>query len=121
MQDRELDLFLRQARANPPQPSADFMARVLAQALAEQPEAPRETLVQPLEVRTSRWGMIRHFAARLSAVLGGRAAFAGLALAALLGGWIGYTDPAGLSEDYSIYADAGLEMSPLAELLLIEG
>ncbi|MFN4153122.1 MAG: dihydroorotate dehydrogenase [Paracoccaceae bacterium] len=76
-----LDALFAQAQAHPPLPDADFMARVMADARALQPRAPRRAPVRP-----GLW-------ARLAAALGGAIAVAGLGTAAMAGLVIGYVQP----------------------------
>lgn len=77
----DLDDLFAEARAQEATPSADFMQRVLDDALAVQP-AP----MAPVSRRTSR---LRQF---LNAV-GGWPAMAGLATAGVAGLWIGVNPP----------------------------
>lgn len=81
--ETDLDALFAQARATPPEPSADFMARIEAQAHALQPRAPFAPARRPLGV----W-------ARLAAALGGAIALGGLGTAAMAAGLvIGYVQP----------------------------
>lgn len=87
--DRELDALFDVARAgrDAPQPTPDFMARVLADALAEQ--ARFTAPVGP--ARVPRW---RQFLA----AIGGWPAMGGLVTAAVAGLWLGISPPAALSD-----------------------
>jgi hypothetical protein len=88
MQDRDdLDDLFAAARASRPVPSEALMARVLADALAEQP---RPAVVPRLVPRLGLWS-------RLAAVFGGPGALAGIGSAAAAGLFIGYVQPSGLS------------------------
>ncbi len=80
----ELDDLFRAARASAPQPSAELTARILADALREQPcpvAAPRQR---------RRWGGVL-------AALGGWQAVTGLTAAAAAGLWIGINPPAAVA------------------------
>lgn len=83
-----LEAYFAAARAVPPAVPDDLMARVLADAAAENPlraapAAPR------LARRESLW-------LQLVAALGGRGALAGMAAAGLAGVWIGFAQPLAL-------------------------
>lgn len=81
------DLFL-QARAAAPLPSAGLVARIEADAEAEQ--ARRVGGAAPARKRPSVW-------ARFVAALGGGGVLAGLATTTLAGVWVGMAEPAPLS------------------------
>lgn len=83
--DADLDALFDQARAQPPQPDAAFMARVLGDAYAQQP-APVAVVPVRARVRPGLW-------ARLAAALGGALAVAGIGSAAMAGLVIGYAQP----------------------------
>ena len=85
----DLDDLFAQARASGPVPSADLMARVLADAMAEQPRPVALRAVLPAR----RAGVLT----RLAGVFGGVGALAGIGSAAAAGLLIGYVQPAGLS------------------------
>lgn len=90
MQDRDdLDALFTTARAHPPVPSEALMARVLADALEQQPKA----VAAPAPVVVRREGVL----ARLAALFGGVGALAGIGTAAAAGLFIGYVQPSGLS------------------------
>ena len=122
MTDLDLDRMLAEARANTPAPGADFMARLLADAVAEQPKAAGALLVQaaPAAVAPPA-GLGARLWAALTAGFGGSATLAGLCGVALLGVWVGYADPAGLADSFVTTTDAGLELAPAAEYFLTGG
>ncbi|MFG6561086.1 MULTISPECIES: hypothetical protein [unclassified Sulfitobacter] len=77
----DLEDFFAAARANPPQVSADLQARVLADAEAHMPKAPRQPWHRAL------WQL-----------LGGAAGLSGLATAAAVGVWVGVAPPEGMPD-----------------------
>ncbi len=81
LSDGALEDFFAAARANPPQVSADLQARVLADAEAHMPKAPRQPWYQAL------WQ-----------ILGGAAGLSGLATAAAVGIWVGVAPPEGMPD-----------------------
>lgn len=85
MQDDELDRLLATAARQAPSPSDALMQRVLADALALQPQPPARRPAPP-PVRSSRL-------ARFMAALGGGPALAGLGMAAAFGIALGYLSP----------------------------
>jgi hypothetical protein len=90
MQDRDdLDDLFAEARASRSVPSEALTARVLADALAEQPRAAGAVFV----VAGPRMGLW----SRLAALFGGAGALAGIGTAAAAGLFIGYVQPSGLS------------------------
>ncbi|WP_425102453.1 hypothetical protein [Tropicibacter sp. S64] len=101
--------FFEAARTDAPRPTADFMARLEAQALAALPRpAPSP-------------GLLR----QLLQVLGGWPGAAGLATACAVGLWMGINPPAGLT-DYIGTDAAGLDsygVDPLSgfDLAMMEG
>jgi hypothetical protein len=112
-----LDAAFELARAAPPEPSADLLARILADARATRPISPR---VEP-RLRT-RGGLF----AQLWRGLGGWPAAASLSGAVLAGIWIGASPPAsvleltaslGLSEEAIMLPDG----AGLIDLYLGEG
>jgi hypothetical protein len=110
MQD-DLDDLLALAARRPVVPSDALMERVLADALALQPQAP---LLQPAPVE--RPG----FFGWLTAVVGGPPALAGLGTAAVFGLALGYFNPAFL--DYLTGGSAETaEFFPEADFLTTEG
>ena len=117
MRESELDLLLQAAREAPARPSDALMARVLADALAAQPQThPAVPAPRPLPT-PGLW-------ARFSAGFGGAGVFASLFGAAALGVLVGYANPdslAWLTSDYLTTAGTGIEMVPVADLFLTEG
>lgn len=110
MQDDDLDRLLAAAARTAPKPSEDLMQRVLADALALQPQAPG------LRAETPRAG----FLARLAGAFGGGPALAGLGTAAVFGVALGYLSPTTL--DYLTGTSAEpAEFFPDADFLTIEG
>ncbi len=83
----DLDDLFAAARTHAPVPADALMARVLADAMAEQPR-PRAVPVAAIR----RVGMV----ARLAGVFGGAGALAGMGTAAVAGLLIGYVQPSGL-------------------------
>ena len=83
--DNDLDDLFAAARADVARPSAALMARVLADAAAEQPR-------KPVPVRP------RFRLAALIAALGGSGGIAGLASATVAGLWIGLAPPAAVDD-----------------------
>lgn len=109
--------FFAAARAEAPQPGGDFLARMEALALAEQP-APRLTAGPVTPRPTGLFGQLRE-------ALGGWVGMAGLAAACAAGIWIGVSPPASLSDYWGLDA-AGLGtlgVDPLGgfDLSLLEG
>lgn len=85
MSEDDLDLLFSAARKAPPEPSAEFLARVLGDAQAEQGAAQgRHAGTRP--------GMLERFKELVSAI-GGWPALAGMATAAVTGLWIGISPP----------------------------
>lgn len=110
MQD-DLDDLLASAARRPAMPSDALMERVLADALALQPQAPA---LRP--VAAPRPGLL----ARLAAIFGGAPALAGLGTAAVFGLVLGYYSPATLDYLVGSSADAA-EFFPGTDLLTTEG
>lgn len=111
MQD-DLDDLLALAARRPVVPSDALMERVLANALAVQPERqalrPAAPLPQP------------RLLARLAAAIGGPPALAGLGTAAVFGLALGYLSP--MTMDYLTGASADTaEFFPGADFLTTEG
>lgn len=95
MSDKDQDIaglgaFFDAARAQPPAPSSALLARVLADAEAEQAWIRRRTQAA---AEAPRSGRLQQF----YRLLGGWPAIAGLTTAVVAGVWIGTTLPAGLS------------------------
>lgn len=113
MQDDDLTRLLEAAARQPAQPSDALMARVLAEALALQPQpAP---LSRPAE-RRARDGFFR----RLSGIFGGGPVVAGLCSAAVMGVALGYLNPTSL--DYLTGAGTEtLDLFPSVDFATTEG
>ena len=111
MQDDELDRLLAAAARQAPTPSEALMERVLADALALQPQTPA---LQP--VTAARPGMM----ARLAGLFGGPPALAGLGTAAVFGLALGYSSPATLDYLTGTTTDTA-EFFPEADFLTTEG
>lgn len=100
---RDLEAALAAARTAQPQPSADLLSRIMADAEAVQPapvpQAPRRSGLWP----------------RTLAVLGGWRPVGGLATAAVAGLMIGYSDTGGLvTQPASLWSQTeGAEMAGL--------
>lgn len=114
--DFDLDGLLAEASLRPAAPSDALMARILADGLALQPKPAPAGAVRPGTVAPRRglW-------ARLAEGFGGGGVMAGLGAVAVLGLYVGYTDPGGLSALLMQSSDAGLEMVPAAEMFLTGG
>ncbi|NHB78521.1 dihydroorotate dehydrogenase [Rhodobacter calidifons] len=112
MQDDDLDRLLAAAAAAPARPSDDLMRRVLADALAQQPQPP-VLQAGPVAVRP---GLL----SRIAAALGGGPVLAGLGTAAVFGLALGYLSPATLDYLTGATADAA-EFFPDADFLTTEG
>ncbi|MFY0679385.1 MAG: hypothetical protein JXR13_02315 [Thalassovita sp.] len=105
-QDLELEaLFDTAAQAKPAEPSADFMQRVLDDALAEQLR--QATALAPDPVQT---GPSRGIWASLVGAIGGWPAVAGLATAGVAGLWIGVNPPTALSETAEAYLNISTDL-----------
>lgn len=89
MTDLDLNLLLAAARDDRPLPSEALMARVLADAVAQQPKP----LAHPLAVTPAR-AASTGWLDRLAAVFGGGGALAGVSLAMVAGVFIGIAQPA---------------------------
>jgi len=109
-----LDDFFAAARKTRPEPGADLLARVQADALAMQPVAG----ARAAPARPGLW-------AQIVAALGGWPAVAGLATATVAGVWIGVAQPAGLADSLSavLYGSETLSVDPIGafDLVLLEG
>lgn len=91
MTDDQLDDLFAAVRETRAEASPDFLARVLADAYAAQPEpAAMPAASAPRAAPPGLW-------ARLSAAFGGGFGLAGVATAGLAGVWLGFAPPAGLS------------------------
>ena len=89
----ELESLFEMARRTPPEPSSDFLARVLSDGEALQPAA-----VGVMQHAPQKRPALAEFFAGLSDAIGGWPAFAGLATAAVTGVWIGISPPQVLSD-----------------------
>ena len=111
MHDKDLDDLLALAAANRPAPDEALLDRVLADALAVQPER-----VTPPPPVGSRFGLLE----RLSLAFGGGAVLAGVTSTLLLGMMVGYLSPATL--DYLTGGSAeAVELFPDTDFLTTEG
>ena len=108
-----LDDLLAQARAHPPAPPSDLLARVQVDALAQQPRP-------ALRTRPARRGWLPDWLI----ALGGWPTAAGLGAAALTGVLIGFAPPDALSDtlDTWLYGDS-LWLDPIGafDLTALEG
>lgn len=86
---KDLDDLFATAAAQRMAPSEALMARVLADAKAEQPRAPVGLPARPAAPRPGLW-------AALAEIFGGGGALAGIGTAAVAGVVIGFAQPAGL-------------------------
>lgn len=105
--DAALEAFFVAARAAAPEPSAAFLARVLAEAEAVQAQAMRQADPAPAPARQNTWRGIL-------AALGGWGGASGLATATVAGLWLGFTGAQGTD------ASAGTLTGRLAGLLVTE-
>jgi hypothetical protein len=112
MQDDDLDQLLATAARTTPQPSHALMQRVLADALALQPQA--NALRPPAP--PARAG----FLTRLIGAIGGGPALAGLGTAAAFGIVLGYLSPSTLDLLTGTSTDVA-EFFPDADFLTTEG
>ncbi|MEY4871133.1 MAG: hypothetical protein RLZZ563_463 [Pseudomonadota bacterium] len=85
----DLDDLFAMAAQQRMAPSEALMTRVLADAMAEQPRAPRAQPMRPTVPNPGFW-------AQLAAVFGGGGALAGIGTAAVAGVVIGFAQPVGL-------------------------
>ena len=99
LHDTELDALFAEAQQATPEPSPEFMARLTAEALAEQPQ--RRAAVK----RGGFWSEIW-------AAIGGAPALAGLAVAGVAGLWLGIYPPAAVKEVIWGASVASDELSP---------
>lgn len=112
MQDDELDRLLATAAKAAPAPSDALMERVLADALALQP--------QPAALRTAPPPVRASHLSRLLAALGGGPALAGLSMAAAFGIALGYLSPTTMDYLTGSTTDVA-EFFPDADFLATEG
>ncbi len=108
----DLAALFEAAKAAPPAPSSDFMARVLSDAEAMQPAA-LGGMRTPAP--TPKRGAFTELLSGLSDAIGGWPGFAGLASAAVAGVWIGISPPDGLIDPIS--SVLGTDTSSLSEAL----
>lgn len=116
MQDDDLDGLLARAATKAMAPSPALMERVLADALALQPQVPG----LPPVAAAPKAG----FFTRLAAAFGGPPALAGLCSATVLGVAVGYLSPSTLDYLTGTAADTGTdtaEFFPEADFLTTEG
>jgi hypothetical protein len=102
MQDHDLDALFSAARAAPPVPSQALMARVMADALAEQPNPVAAGAVTAPARRVRFWEP-------LAALFGGIGPLAGMGGAAVAGLLIGYVQPTGLASVSDVFLGATLD------------
>lgn len=99
------------AQEHRPEPSAEFMARMQAEALAVQP-------VAGLRDSESLWSRVRN-------AVGGWPGIAGLVATSIVGVWIGVSPPEGVLSLYDLQSAAmgALGVDPLSgfDLALLEG
>jgi hypothetical protein len=117
MPDDDLDKLLSLAAANPPRPSPDLMARVLADAEKAQPRV--LGVAVPPAPRPAPSGLL----SRLTELLGGVPGLAGVVGAAIVGFALGYLNPAALSAlgtGLSAETEA-LDLFPTTDFLTTEG
>jgi hypothetical protein len=111
MRDKDLDDLLALAAANRPAPDPALLDRVLADALAAQPER-----VPPAPPVQRRIGLLE----RLSLAFGGGAVLAGVTSTLLLGMVVGYLSPVTL--DYLTGGSAeAVDLFPDTDFLTTEG
>lgn len=119
-QDEDLEALFAAARAAAPQPSAALLARVVADAYAEQPAGRAD----PGPIPTAGGAFRRWFAG-----LGGGPVWAGLASVAVAGIWIGFAQPAPVSSLTERVSEAlgqddafdYVELIPSFDALAVEG
>lgn len=105
-----LDELYAEARRSAVAPSEAFMARVLADAMAEQPEPAR---IAPRAEPPGRMGLYDW----LASLLGGGGVLAGLGAAAAAGMVIGYVQPAPVSAVTEAFLPGGIESVELIPTL----
>ncbi len=126
MQDKDLDGLFALAARDRPLPSPALMDRVLADALAAQPQpralaaarAPSE-LPTPISAPISAH---QSLLARLAALFGGAPVLAGVCSAAVAGVALGYLNPATMDMlTGGLTGSETLELFPSADFLTTEG
>lgn len=90
MKNEDLDGLFADLRTAPLAPTSDFMARVMADALAEQPQP---ALSPRAAIATTKQGLWP----QILGALGGGVGMAGLGTAMLAGLWVGFAAPAPLA------------------------
>lgn len=88
MRDSDLDDLFAEARTRAPAPSDALMGRVMADAIAHQP--------QPVPPRPAASVTPKGWSGWLAGLRGGMLAGAGMATATLAGVWIGFAQPASM-------------------------
>lgn len=119
MDEKELDQIFATARESRPTPSADLMARVLADAFDTQP-APTAPTLQSAPSQNS----VLQSLLGLVQALGGKGGLAGLCTAAIAGVWIGYSGTSGLdwlTNAFLANGSSDVEMIAADDLFLNEG
>lgn len=111
MHDRDLDDLLALAATNRPAPDSGLMDRVLADALAVQPDNKAPVVPVPRSI-----GLLE----RLSLAFGGGAVLAGVTSTLLLGLVVGYLSPTTLDYLTGGRAEA-VELFPDTDFLTTEG
>ncbi|MGB0440323.1 MAG: hypothetical protein ACPGFC_09510 [Paracoccaceae bacterium] len=111
-----LEDFFAAAQAHPAQPSATFLARMQAEALAEQPVAGLR--VAPAPDPQTEVGWVRGLIAGVSRALaevGGWAGVSGLAAATVVGIWFGAAPPEAVSDSVAalLYGADSLTLDPM--------
>lgn len=106
----DLAMLFEAAKNAPPEPSSDFMARVLDDAQVMQPAD-----LGVMHTEMPKQNAFKDFFMGLSDAIGGWPAFAGLATAAVTGLWIGVSPPAGLIEPFGTVL--GSDTSALSDAL----
>lgn len=90
-QDDGLEAFFAVAREAAPEPSTQFLMRLIAQGEAVQAERQSAAMAPPRPIaRGARGGGILAALAALAAALGGWGAMGGMVSAAVAGVWIGF-------------------------------
>lgn len=111
----DLEVMFATARQARPVASGDFLARVLTDAYALQPQVP---VAAPRPA-----GLFARLRAALAG-LGGVAVASGLATAALAGLWIGWAEPQVVTDLAGLWTEApadSLELLPGLDAWLMEG
>jgi len=99
-----LDDLFAEAAETPAAPSDDFMSRIMADAVALQPQSPSLVSAQ---VPPASQG----FLSRIWEGMGGWSAFAGLTTATLAGVWIGVDTPAVADGVMSLYFESATDVT----------